>query len=129
MLVDANLRRPALHTHFGLGNERGLVDLLLSEQLSEQLSERSLGEGGLTTEPSTAMTERAKLLSQVVQTTSVDNLTVLTSGPLPALPVELMTSSRMEELMSALIDGYDMVMTPRPYCQSLMGWWWVGSAI
>ncbi len=110
VLVDANLRRPTLHTHFGLGNEQGLVDLLSSEQLSE----RSLGEGGLMTKQPTAMTERAKLLSQVVQTTSVDNLTVLTSGPLPALPVELMTSSRMEELMSALIDGYDMVIFDTP---------------
>jgi non-specific protein-tyrosine kinase len=75
ILVDADLRRPMLHQIFGLGNETGLT---------------------------TAMMDEAAMARPPVQETGVVGLSVLTSGPLPPNPAELMGSRRMEGVIAAL---------------------------
>ena len=87
VLVDADLRRPTLHQIFGLGNETGLT---------------------------TVMMDDAALAAPPLQATSVEDLSVLTSGPLPPNPTELMGSRRMEEVVAALAERADQVFFDTP---------------
>lgn len=85
-LVDSDLRRPTLHRIFGLGNARGLTTALLD---------------GLP-------------FTEVAQPTSVPGLFVVTSGPLPPNPAELVGSHRMREALEAAGSDYDMVLLDSP---------------
>jgi non-specific protein-tyrosine kinase len=87
ILVDADLRRPSLHRTFGLGNETGLT---------------------------TAMMDEAVLASPPLQQTEIEGLSVLTSGPLPPNPADLMGSRRMEEVIAALKGQADQVLFDTP---------------
>ncbi len=87
ILVDADLRRPTLHEIFGLDNRVGLT---------------------------TAMMDEAALASPPFQPTAVEGLSVLTSGPLPPNPAELMGSRRMEEVIAALARQADQVLFDTP---------------
>jgi capsular exopolysaccharide synthesis family protein len=86
ILVDANLREPALHTAFGLGNERGLTDVL------------SGGVGG----------------SGLAQATGVPGLWLLTSGPLSGDPTRLLEMPELAALMENLRAAYDAVIVDAP---------------
>ncbi len=85
ILVDADLRRPALHGIFGLGNERGLSTLF---------------DGDVPDIP--------------LQESGVAGLRVLTSGPLPQNPSVLLGSARMEEIIAALTKMADLVLFDAP---------------
>jgi capsular exopolysaccharide synthesis family protein len=87
ILVDADLRRPTLHQTFGLGNETGLT---------------------------TVMMDQAAFASPPLQETEVEGLSVLTSGPLPPNPADLMGSRRMEEVIAALSDQADQILFDTP---------------
>lgn len=87
VLVDADLRRPTLHQIFGLSNETGLT---------------------------TAMRGEAALASPPVQETSVKGLSVLTSGPLPPNPADLMGARRMEDVIGVLVEQADQVIFDTP---------------
>ena len=85
-LIDSDLRRPTLHRVFGLGNNRGLTSALLE----------------------------ALPFAEVAQTTSMPGLSVLTSGPVPPNPAELVGSNRMRESLEAAVDQYDMILLDSP---------------
>ncbi len=87
ILVDADLRRPTQHHIFGLENQVGLSDVLEHSEVS---------------------------LSEVLQTVSVANLSVVTSGPLPENPSELLGSKRMGDLMELLQQSADVVIFDSP---------------
>ena len=87
ILVDADLRRPTLHQIFGLNNDTGLT---------------------------TAMMDGAALASPPLQETGIEGLSVLTSGPLPPNPAEVMGSRRMEEVIAALTERADQVFFDTP---------------
>jgi non-specific protein-tyrosine kinase len=87
LLVDTDLRRPTLHKLFGLPHKQGLTNLLLS------------------TTPDIAGTAQA---------TNVANLFVLTSGPHPPNPAELLASKRMDALIDLFKEGYDAVLYDSP---------------
>lgn len=87
LLVDADMRKPTVAKTFSLDNIRGLSTLLGS---------------------------RETVLHQVVQPSGVDNLFLMTSGPKPPNPSELLASRRMEELMSELKQQYDLVVFDMP---------------
>jgi capsular exopolysaccharide synthesis family protein len=87
ILVDADLRRPTLHQIFGLDNDTGLT---------------------------TAMMDEAALASPPLQETGIEGLSVLTSGPLPPNPAEVMGSRRMEEVIAALTERADQVFFDTP---------------
>lgn len=87
ILVDADLRHPSLHHAFALSNEQGLTTLL---------------SGG--TVP----------IDAVLQRTEVENLLVLTSGPLPLNPSELLGSPQMQELHARLKSVSDVVLFDAP---------------
>jgi succinoglycan biosynthesis transport protein ExoP len=78
VLVDGDLRRPAAHKLFGLSNEAGLTTALV--------------EG-----PATTAT-----LNGYLQATGVENMRVLSAGPVPPNPQELLSSQRMQVLLHKL---------------------------
>ncbi len=87
LLVDADLRRPKIHTKVGLPNFRGL-----SDTISTDLS-----------------------LNDAIQQSPLDeNLFILTSGSLPAHPVKLLSSKKMVSLMEQFQDFFDLVIYDTP---------------
>ena len=86
VLVDADLRRPSIHTLFDLPNERGLTTFLLEDPDSHP----------------------------PLQVANVEHLRVLTSGPLPHNPSELLGSQRMEKVIERLRDLADIVLFDAP---------------
>lgn len=82
LLVDANFRRPALHGIFGINNEHGLGDVLT----------------GATT------------IDAVAQPTTVPNLFVMTTGPRPGNPTELLESQLLTDLIDRALEDYDHVI-------------------
>ena len=87
VLVDSDLRRPTLHRLFQLPNQAGLTNALLHEH-------------------PTAAT--------FMQPTKIDNLSVLTSGPLPPNPAELLGSARFGELLRDLQLHADVILLDSP---------------
>jgi capsular exopolysaccharide synthesis family protein len=92
VLVDADLRRPHLHQIFDLPNEAGLTTLV------SEMARNKTGEVG-------------KL---PLQDTKVPNLQVLTSGPIPPNPAEILASQRMAEILALLRNGAEYVLIDTP---------------
>ena len=86
LLIDADLRKASIHKRLQIPNERGLSNYLI---------------GGI---------EAADTL----QTTPMENVFVITSGPLPPNPAELLSGSRMADLVRAAGDAYDIVVVDGP---------------
>ena len=82
LLVDADLRRPMLHTMFRLEQGAGLTELL---------------------------TGKASL-QKVTRQTSVENLEVIPSGDIPPNPSEVLGSDEMREFIAMATKKYDMVL-------------------
>jgi non-specific protein-tyrosine kinase len=93
IVVDCDLRRPAQHELFHLPNKEGLTTLFLG---------RSAGLGAATH------------MEPPLQSTAVPGLSVLTSGPLPPNPAELLGSSRMESVLDELARRADIVLLDTP---------------
>ena len=87
ILVDADLRRPHQHKLFGLSNSVGVTSALLQSNLS---------------------------LDGLLQQTAVPGLRVLTSGPVPPNPAQLLSTAPMRELLSGLQAEADMVILDSP---------------
>lgn len=87
LLVDADLRRPNIHKLFQLPNSTGLTTALL--QIGDHVVD-------------------------FIQDTGQGHLHVLTTGPIPPNPAELVGSARMHELIELLQDRYDFVLIDSP---------------
>ena len=87
ILVDSDLRRPVLHTSFGLPNDKGLSDFLREDHPD---------------------------LDRYLRETEVKNLRLITSGPLPPNPSELLQSARIEALVEELKSKADLVLFDSP---------------
>ncbi len=87
IIVDSDMRRPVLHEIFGLPNTQGL-----SNALSEDGSDPG----------------------PFLQATDVENLRVLTSGPLPPNPSELLSLPQMEKLIQQLRSEADLSLFDSP---------------
>ena len=87
ILVDSDLRRPDIHTFFRLSNATGLTRALAS---------------------------RASTIAPFLQETEVTNLRVLTAGPPPPNPAELIGSQRMKLLLDQLTEMADVVVLDSP---------------
>lgn len=75
ILVDCDLRKPSQHEIWGVDNQRGL---------------------------STLMTEDVALSNPPLIQTSIPNLQLLTSGVLPPVPADVLSSPRMNEIIGVL---------------------------
>lgn len=87
LLIDADLRNPTLHEKLNLPNDYGLSTLLSS---------------------------KATLPNQKKVHSSSSYIDVLTSGPVPSDPPNLLSSPRMGELMAAFEQTYDLVVLDTP---------------
>jgi capsular exopolysaccharide synthesis family protein len=87
LLVDADLRKPGVHTPFNIVNGRGLTTMLR----------------GVDTD-----------VASLAHLTEEDNLRVLTAGPLPPNPAELLGSQRMRAVMDLLKADADLVIFDSP---------------
>lgn len=84
LLIDANLRDPSLHKQLNLPNEQGLSTLLTSDvSIPNQIS---------------------------VQSSGSSYIDILTAGPTPADPANLLSSPRMQQLMATFEQNYDLVL-------------------
>lgn len=86
LLVDADLRKPVIHKVFQLNNSSGLSTVLSS-------SERVV---------------------DVIQQTQIENLSILSSGPTPPNPSELLSSLRMEQTLEELRQLFDVIIFDTP---------------
>jgi capsular exopolysaccharide synthesis family protein len=86
LLIDADLRRPVLHSVFGLSREPGLTNMLF---------------------------ERSSWKEAIVQT-DVPNLSILPCGIIPPNPAELLGSKRMGQLITQLRGQFDIIIIDTP---------------
>ena len=87
LLVDADLRKPTVQRTFGLSNIVGLTTLLSDPEQE---------------------------LAKVIQLVTGTELHVLTSGPIPPNPSELLNSNRMNILMKQFEDMFDIIIYDMP---------------
>ncbi|MGD2207578.1 MAG: polysaccharide biosynthesis tyrosine autokinase [Anaerolineae bacterium] len=87
VLVDGDLRRPSIHKLFGVSNRTGLT---------------------------TALVEDLDGFNEHLQKTEIENLRVLTAGPIPPNPQELLGSQRMQDLLHRLREDADIVVVDTP---------------
>ncbi|HEC06172.1 MAG TPA: polysaccharide biosynthesis tyrosine autokinase [Thiolapillus brandeum] len=86
LLVDADLRNPSLHNELGLPNDTGLTNYLVGGYKASEVIQEGLTEG----------------------------LYVLSTGPLPPNPAELLGSGRMKEFLQTAADKFDLVIVDGP---------------
>jgi capsular exopolysaccharide synthesis family protein len=89
LVIDADLRRPRMHTIFGVSNERGLSDIL-----REELSEENV--------------------AGLIQETPIPNLHVLTAGKPTHAASHLLYSRNFGPLLAKFKKEYDMILIDTP---------------
>jgi succinoglycan biosynthesis transport protein ExoP len=87
LIVDCDLRRPRVHANFNLSNARGLTNYLSGE----------------------------RDLDALVQTyEKLPNLKIMSSGPIPPNPAELLGSTEMRRLLDALSERFTHIVIDSP---------------
>lgn len=86
LLIDADLRRPRVHKLFFLENYKGLSSLLAGDLK----------------------------MDDVANETPVENLYVITSGPIPPNPAEILGSAKMNQFIEKASSVYDMIIFDSP---------------
>ncbi len=87
ILIDADLHRPRLHQIFGISNRIGLSTLLSGTGYSPR---------------------------EMLQLTKIQNLRVMSSGPIPDNPSEILGSERMDEILKRLDGECDLLIIDSP---------------
>jgi polysaccharide biosynthesis transport protein len=87
LIIDCDLRRPRLHSNFNLSNARGLTNYLSGESPIDDLLQGY---------------EKAP------------NLKLLTSGPIPPNPAELLGSDEMRKLLGDLGERFTHIIVDSP---------------
>lgn len=87
VIIDCDLRRPRLHSHFDLQNTTGLTNYLSGEKNTQNLMKTFA---------------------------DLPNLKVITSGPIPPNPAELLSSTEMKNLLQYLKGNYKHVVIDSP---------------
>lgn len=88
IIVDCDLRKPVQHKIFCLENLKGFTNCLMADLP----------------------------LKQVIQKPKIDinNLHILTSGPIPPNPAEMLNSQRVRDFWPVLLEEYDYVVVDAP---------------
>ncbi len=82
VLVDTDLRRPHIHDRMGVSNEAGLSNVAIGE----------------------------RSLKEVLQETHIPNLEVLTCGPIPPNPAEMLNSQAWRDSLAKLKEQVDFIV-------------------
>ncbi len=86
LIIDADMRKPSIHKQLDLSNDQGLSNYLTGHMKAEDM----------------------------LQMTSIQNVYAITSGPLPPSAPELLSGTRMADLVEAARDAYDIVIVDAP---------------
>jgi capsular exopolysaccharide synthesis family protein len=86
LLIDGDFRRPQVHLFFGARNEEGF---------SNYLTGNSALEG-------------------TIRNTPIPNLKIMTSGPIPPNPAELLSSARLAEALTSLRKEFKAILFDSP---------------
>lgn len=90
LVIDCDLRRPRMHEVMGIQSEIGLSSFLT----------------GTTKE-------------NIIHKLKEDNISVITSGPIPPSPAELLGSAKMKQLLGEMSEKYDFILLDSPPVQSV----------
>jgi len=82
LIIGADIRKPAIQKRFDISNEHGLSSYLVGEDT----------------------------IDQIIFPTTVNNLYLLPSGPIPPNPAELLSKPEMEILIDQVRSRYDYVL-------------------
>lgn len=103
LIVEADMRRPAIHQIFGLKKEPGLSEIIVQnttlEEATRTFSDLVLGGFGL---------------EEFLTAPGLDNLNIITSGSIPFNPSEILASGKMKTLIVRLREIYDVVIFDAP---------------
>ena len=86
LVIDADLRNPTQHKLFELGNFEGLSNFLVQDEEGQNF----------------------------IKQTAVPGVRVLTGGPIPPNPAELVGSQRMKRLIEEVSEQFDVVLIDTP---------------
>lgn len=86
LVIDGDMRKPTQQNIFDLTNHSGLSNLIIGKVLQ----------------------------TDAIKETHIENLNVLTSGPVPPNPSELIASTNFHELFSKLSDEFDFILIDTP---------------
>lgn len=86
LLIDADMRNPTLHSIFGKQKEPGLSNFIVG--VSD--------------------------LNEIIVPSGVEDLDIITSGPIPPNPSELLSSERANQLVEKIKDNYDFILFDSP---------------
>ncbi|HBN75913.1 MAG TPA: hypothetical protein DD473_08855 [Planctomycetaceae bacterium] len=90
LIIDGDMRRPGLTAVFALKGQAGLSTILRDTATIEESA------------------------SKYITKTRLENLDVISAGPRPSNPVELLTSERFEELIGWAEGVYDQILIDAP---------------
>ncbi len=86
LIVDGDLRRPNVHTMFGISNSKGITSCLAGDAE----------------------------IADVVASAGIENLWAIPTGPIPPDPARLIESKKMLDLMDRAKEQYDIVIIDTP---------------
>jgi capsular exopolysaccharide synthesis family protein len=86
LLISLDMRRPKIHKLLNISNDIGLSSFLINRNTKEE----------------------------IIFPSNVNNLYILTSGPIPPNPAELIETEKMEALMAELKNEYDYIILDTP---------------
>ena len=86
ILIGADLRKPKIFNDFNLTNEKGL---------------------------STYLIDKCEL-NEIINETHIQNLNIITAGPVPPNPAELLSGEKMKTLLNELRQTYDYIIIDTP---------------
>jgi polysaccharide biosynthesis transport protein len=95
VIVDADLRRPSLHTHLGIERAGGLTNYLLSNEKGDVW------------------------LKYLKEVPGSPNLKAITCGPIPPNPAELFGTEKFIDLLGQLRKNFDWLLIDSPPLASL----------
>lgn len=87
LLIDSDLRKPALKEAFNIGSFKGLTNILV---------------------------EDADYTDVLYKVSEINGLDIIGSGPIPPNPAELLGSNKMKFFIESMIEKYDMVILDSP---------------
>lgn len=86
LIIDGDMRKPTQQYNFETANYDGLSNLIIGKSDFDK----------------------------AIRSTRVENLDLLTSGPVPPNPSELVASDRFKEIYNQLMDMYDFILIDTP---------------
>ncbi len=86
IILDLDMRKPKIHSGFGVANDNGMSTLLINKDE----------------------------ISNCIHKSKLDNLDFITAGPIPPNPSELIINGKLEGIIDQLKKSYDVIIIDNP---------------